>query len=678
MILKIFNRGKSRGEGPINYLLGENFLSEGQIREGARVLSGDVFITQELINSSNFAKRYTSGVLSFEERPDEISEDIKQKILQDFEKAMFPGMQPDRYNILWVEHTDKPHPDTGQPRLELNFLIPTTEIYTGKRLQPYFHTQDAKYFRAWQTLTNNKFGLSDPDDPTHFRRTNKFDSNQSPEETHKKLKDKIANYLQEKLEAGRIQTRDDVIFQLEQLAGENIKVTRRSKKFISITSGDSKKPIRLRGFLYEENFSYAEYQSRIQMLDDAAEKTAQKIETATSKKARFEQAREDFVGIYEYKKNLNIKKYNIPNEEVEWVAKYFVPIDIENHYQATQLIQSNEQKNATPIVERGEVALAPIDEKVAAVSESPVSTVNDSEVSHKVSEDLSTDDLIPDIFSVEQIQREQAKRKAQEKAEAQEKERRRLEEAEQQRRRCESVERRKREEAAAEKQRLVDLQLEAEALALARYKARQQRQAEEDEKLVPVFKAIKIALTYCSDYSPAGYEQGYRPLKSLIKENFKRHFKETESDFFDTVRLSLGRFGDTFYLTRDGRVGIDDSAYSNTKSLKFFYSSDLFELKDNKLYIKHTDTFYDLARFDRMERNLVMESLSKSQADKLDIWSRPRGLEDAYITYAASVKVLPDHSLDDILSNDNDEKAQHSENNTPPFPNRDDNLGPGF
>ncbi|MEC4460013.1 relaxase/mobilization nuclease domain-containing protein, partial [Klebsiella pneumoniae] len=41
-----------------------------------------------------------------------------------------PGLDKDQYSILWVEHTDK-------GRLELNFLIPNTELLTGKRLQPY-------------------------------------------------------------------------------------------------------------------------------------------------------------------------------------------------------------------------------------------------------------------------------------------------------------------------------------------------------------------------------------------------------------------------------------------------------------------------------------------------------------------------------------------------------------
>lgn len=146
MLVKIFNRGKGQGEGPIGYLLGEKFVDGGDIRAGARVLSGDAFITQELINSSNFAKRYTSGVLSFEERPDQISEQDKKKIMQDFEQSMFPGMNPDRVNFLWVEHTDKKNPKTGERRLELNFVIPNIEGFLDSFLLGRKHRVFKGYF----------------------------------------------------------------------------------------------------------------------------------------------------------------------------------------------------------------------------------------------------------------------------------------------------------------------------------------------------------------------------------------------------------------------------------------------------------------------------------------------------------------------------------------------------
>ncbi|MEC4346836.1 relaxase/mobilization nuclease domain-containing protein, partial [Klebsiella pneumoniae] len=80
-------------------------------REGATVLQGKPEEVRELIDASPYAKKYTSGVLSFAEA------------------ELLPGLDKDQYSILWVEHTDK-------GRLELNFLIPNTELLTGKRLQP--------------------------------------------------------------------------------------------------------------------------------------------------------------------------------------------------------------------------------------------------------------------------------------------------------------------------------------------------------------------------------------------------------------------------------------------------------------------------------------------------------------------------------------------------------------
>ena len=597
MIIKIFNRGKGRGEGPIGYLLGEKFVEGGDIRAGARVLSGDAFITQELINSSNFSKRYTSGVLSFEERPDEISDKDKKKIMQDFEQSMFPGMYPDRVNFLWVEHTDKENPKTGERRLELNFVIPNTEIYTGKRLQPYYHLQDAKYFRAWQTLTNDRFKLSDPDDPNHFRRVNPFDSNQSPKKTFENLKKDIDEFLELQMRCGLIENREDIIWQIENIPDQNFKVTRRSPKFISITQGDNKKPIRLKGFLFEEDFSYAEYQSRIQTVDDAAEKTVQKIETAASKQARLEQARKDFIGIYQHKKSKNIKKYNIPQQEIDWVSNYFAPEEIAKHQQQqAQLIQSNEQKNATPIVETAETSLTSIDENVAAFSEPSVSIVNDLEDSPsienkpKVSEDLATDDLVPNGFSIEQIQRDNVKKKAQEKVEAEEreKERRRLEEVQQQRRRRESVERRKR---------------------------------EEEERLYVIRRQFNLPIQHSYSLGAQGYDQGFKKLVDLIKDNFKLTFNQNESSYLDTVKLGIGRFDDKFFVTKDGRVGIDYSPYTNVKMFKYFYSSDLFELKNEQLYIKDTNTYYELSQFNEREREVLKESLTQSQSKVIKLIS---------------------------------------------------------
>ncbi|CCF81062.1 hypothetical protein HBZS_115110 [Helicobacter bizzozeronii CCUG 35545] len=53
--------------------------------------------------------------MSFEER--NIDESLKQEIMQSFEQMLMTEVMADRYDILWVEHTDK-------DRLELNFGDP--------------------------------------------------------------------------------------------------------------------------------------------------------------------------------------------------------------------------------------------------------------------------------------------------------------------------------------------------------------------------------------------------------------------------------------------------------------------------------------------------------------------------------------------------------------------------
>ncbi|WP_425249761.1 relaxase/mobilization nuclease domain-containing protein, partial [Enterobacter hormaechei] len=69
----------------------------------------------------------------------------REKLMASFERVLMPGLDKDQYSILWVEHADK-------GRLELNFLIPNTELLTGRRLQPYYDRADRPRIDAWQTI----------------------------------------------------------------------------------------------------------------------------------------------------------------------------------------------------------------------------------------------------------------------------------------------------------------------------------------------------------------------------------------------------------------------------------------------------------------------------------------------------------------------------------------------
>lgn len=146
MIVKFFRHGKGSGAGPINYLLGSN-----RQRADAKVLYGDPVLTEHLIDTTV----YKSGYLSFSERADEISEDDKKRIMREFEQVIFCGLEPDQYDILWVEHADKDI-DEENPvgRLELNFVIPCQELRSGKSFQPYYEPADQRRVNAWKNIVN--------------------------------------------------------------------------------------------------------------------------------------------------------------------------------------------------------------------------------------------------------------------------------------------------------------------------------------------------------------------------------------------------------------------------------------------------------------------------------------------------------------------------------------------
>ena len=166
MIVKFFKYGKGGSKACIDYLLGKD-----RDREHARVLSGDVDLTADLIDSSRFTKKYTAGCLSFAEA--DMPEDAKRKIMADYEKCLFPGMAEDQYNITWIEHKDK-------GRLELNFVIPCHELRTGKRLQPFYAGTDLRRVNAWKNITNRELktlkgdAVADPNDPRRHRKINKY------------------------------------------------------------------------------------------------------------------------------------------------------------------------------------------------------------------------------------------------------------------------------------------------------------------------------------------------------------------------------------------------------------------------------------------------------------------------------------------------------------------------
>lgn len=243
MIVKFFKRGTGKASGVFNYLLKDSKEPDGQ-RKDAELLRGDVVNQSILIDSLDFKQKYTSGCLSFSERPDEVTEQQKNELMNSFEETIRAGLDSDRIAVTWVEHRDK-------GRLELNFVFANVDLKHGRAFQPYVHSQDKKRINAWKDMANIEHGFKDPNDPANKRLMAQRDN--LPRDI-KDARQAITDGLQTLVAEGVIKSRDDVV---QSLKDGGFEIARETDKAISIKNPNGKRNIRLTGGLYERDFKFS-------------------------------------------------------------------------------------------------------------------------------------------------------------------------------------------------------------------------------------------------------------------------------------------------------------------------------------------------------------------------------------------------------------------------------------
>lgn len=273
MLVRFFKPTASTGAmGGIKYLMSENRSVSPEL------LSGNLEITEQLLQASTFKNPYTTGCLSFAHEESDVSEELQRHLMDDFEKTLLSGLEPDQYDIAWIRHTDK------DGRLELNFHIVNTELRTGKSLQPYLHQFDMPRIDAWKSLQNDLHGFADPNAPER-KRTLQLSNNNSK---RTEIQNAIHNYLEDAWINNEINNRTDLI---NELKNAGIEITRITKKAISIKVPEFDKPIRLKGELYNDDLraceKFTEYQSEKQARHD--QEREQRIEANREKIHRLNQ-----------------------------------------------------------------------------------------------------------------------------------------------------------------------------------------------------------------------------------------------------------------------------------------------------------------------------------------------------------------------------------------------------
>ena len=290
MIVEFFKRGTGGSTGPIDYFLGKD-----RDREHAKILSGDLEEVAELIDSSPYVKKYTAGCLSFFEN--DLSDAKKKALMAAFEKTLFPGLSPDQYRIVWIEHKDKENAETGQKRLELNFLIPNVEITTGKRLQPFYAKADLNRVDDFKSIVNYKYQLFDPDDPIN-RRSVKIAKNlpQDKKDFISAMNTEVALAVTE----GLVRDRESLKSWMTDIG---LEITRITKNQISVKNPNNPegKPIPLKGEFYEQNFRHSEQSTELKR--EASERYRQEADS------RYANCIERYKKLCESKSEYHLERY---------------------------------------------------------------------------------------------------------------------------------------------------------------------------------------------------------------------------------------------------------------------------------------------------------------------------------------------------------------------------------
>lgn len=243
LIKPLKNKGKGSPKAVLRYLLNK---PEGQVK----VLSGDPKLSQQIAESLSYSQSYEAWVLSFEEQ--ELSDDVKRSIMCEFEKSFLPFFQdnPERYNITWIEHSDK-------GRVELNFFMPKVDLLTEKQISLFnaSHRSDYELMNNFRDFINANYGLSDPMDERKAKSVKGSDwlykAKSSNAVSTKQLIDELHGLIEKRFELGLIQSREDIIEFLKQ---GGLEITRTSKTSVSIKNPNNPtgQNIKLKGEFFNE------------------------------------------------------------------------------------------------------------------------------------------------------------------------------------------------------------------------------------------------------------------------------------------------------------------------------------------------------------------------------------------------------------------------------------------
>lgn len=304
--LKNLVRGTSGCDALLNYLDGDTDKA-GRKRPGAVItLKGDNDTFEKAVKYGKCPEEYTSGALRFNEI---ITNELKQKAINEFERMIFPGLLPHQYVSLWKEH---PHTDNTT---ELHFSFAKIETETGNRLDPWVYKIDLERIQQWSIAFNAEHNLIDPNHPAHKQIMSKADIKVPLEQANSK--EAIDDEVERRINKGLITNRASLLKELETIDGIE-KINRVSKNFISVVVEGRKLPIRLKGRVYEADFESKNFTSS---------KLEQEIAAyEADRENRAKRARKEAERLHDIRAKENKKRYK-PHEGKVLQAELYALVD---------------------------------------------------------------------------------------------------------------------------------------------------------------------------------------------------------------------------------------------------------------------------------------------------------------------------------------------------------------
>jgi hypothetical protein len=248
VLARIFKHGTGSGARAIGYQQSEQ-NHEGELRENPpELLRGDPEATAELIDSLEFAQKYTSGVMSF--TPEEAARlerepEMRFELIDSFERDFLaPGMERDRLALVWIQHRE-------HDRTELHFTVANVDLGTSKRFPAYFDRADRTRLASWQDYQNLSRGLDDPRDPERQRAVRH--ESELPKDKAQ-LAEALEKLVGQKCVRGELEDRKAVVGFIE---SKGLKVGRQGKDYITVVCGEGKNDrFRLKGALFHETYRF--------------------------------------------------------------------------------------------------------------------------------------------------------------------------------------------------------------------------------------------------------------------------------------------------------------------------------------------------------------------------------------------------------------------------------------